>query len=335
MPGGWYNDGTEADDIPSGTISMADERYGNSDRRFEMESPDGDGDTVRILPEPYDVGQFGEQAESRREGSRSIRPGTLYTPASTPPIEAYAPSEQANSRPERQQTPTSSAEKQTVVQVRRGPSGCAILAGTFSLLLLSCALLAYAGFQGGLDSLGKLSGVFPKLDLSMTPTVTIDTSRPSVIEKIRALSKLETVHYQMEKVVSGKSTTALPEFLVSDKILLVAHGEVVAGIDLGKVGPEDIVVSGDSVVITVPSPEILYSKLDNDKTYVYDRQTGIFSKPDPNLETEIRKTAEQEIVKAALEDDILGKARVNGEQVIRTLITGLGYPQVEIRQEEP
>jgi hypothetical protein len=149
-----------------------------------------------------------------------------------------------------------------------------------------------------------------------------------VIDRVRALSKLETVHYELEKVVTGKSSGPLPDFFTSDKILLVAHGEVVAGIDLSKLQPDDVTVVSDTVTIRLPSPEILHKSLDNEKTYVYDRQTGIFNKPDPNLETDIRRVAEQEILETALEDGILIKATENAKDVLRTLITGLGYEEV-------
>jgi hypothetical protein len=199
---------------------------------------------------------------------------------------------------------------------------------TISLLMVSCALLAFATLRNGLDGLGKLGGLIPSFGLVTTPTVTIDTSRPTVIDQVRALARLETVHYQLEKVVSGESTGPLPDFLTSDKILLVAHGEVVAGVDLTELAPGDITVVSDTVTIRLPKAKILSSKLDNDKTYVYDRQTGIFNKPDPNLETQIRQVAEQQIVQGALEDDILGKAQTNAEDVIRTLVNGLGYSDV-------
>jgi hypothetical protein len=183
--------------------------------------------------------------------------------------------------------------------------------------------------------LGKLTGIipsFPDLGLVTTPTVTIDNSRPTIISSVRALSKVETVHYELEKVVTGQSTGPLFDFLTSDKILLVAHGQVVAGLDLSKITDDDVIVEGEKVTITLPEPEILYSRLDNDKTYVYDRQTGIFSRPDPNLETQIRQAAEQQIKEAAIEDGILIKASENGEQVIRTLLTGLGFKEVEFNR---
>ncbi|MEA2574340.1 MAG: hypothetical protein QOH93_1638 [Chloroflexia bacterium] len=216
----------------------------------------------------------------------------------------------------------------TVVKVRRGPTACVILAGTFAILALSCALLGFATLQGGLDRLG---GVFPSFSFGITPTVTIN-SQPAVISQIRSLSRLETVNYQLEKVVTGKSSGPLPDLLTSDKILLVAHGEVVAGVDLSKLKPEDVTVLSGTVTIRMPKAEVLFTRLDNDKTYVYDRQTGILSKPDPNLETQMRRVAEQEILQAALEDGILNKARDNAQAVLRTLVTGLGYKDVRFKE---
>jgi hypothetical protein len=297
------------------------------------------GKTVRILPD--DALQAGAYDSSA--GQASLRRGTLYTRGPQhAPARDFKPNEPATRRPmpvqeleQSSNTAITRAEPPqapAVVPVRQGPSACSIFAITFLLLALACSLLAFGTVQQGFDGLGKLSGIiptFPDLGLVTTSTVTIDNSRPAVISSVRALSKLETVHYEMEKVVSGESTGPLPDFLTSDKILLVAHGQVVAGIDLSKIEPGDITVEGETVTITLPEPEILYSRLDNDKTYVYDRQTGIFSKPDPNLETQIRQAAEEQIKLAAIEDGILAKAIANGEQVVRTLITGLGYKDVE------
>jgi hypothetical protein len=239
--------------------------------------------------------------------------------------------EKMDSANARQLEPSPAGEK---TERRGGPSACLVLAVTFSLLAVSCFVLAIATFQGGVNGLDKLTGMIPSLGINLvtTPTVTIDTSRPSVIEQVHALSRLETVNYQLEKIITAKSSGPLFDFLTSDKNLLVAHGEVVAGIDLNKVQPSDIEVVSGSVTITLPQAEILSSKLDNDKTYVYDRQTGLLNRPDPNLESKVRIVAEQQIVDAAKEDGILDKARANAEQTLRTLLNGLGYKDVEFKE---
>jgi hypothetical protein len=209
------------------------------------------------------------------------------------------------------------------------------MALTFGVLALSCVLLLFATLQSGLQGLGRLGGLVPSFGLNLvtTPTVTIDTSRPSVIEQVRSLSRLETVHYDLEKVIPGKSSGPLFDFLTSDKILLVAQGEVVAGVDLGGLTKEDIRVEGERVTIKLPKAEVLSSKLDNDKTYVYDRQTGLLSKPDPNLESRVRQAAEEQIVQAAQEDGILSTAEENAKQTLRALVQGMGYSDVQFEEE--
>ncbi|MEP6774266.1 MAG: DUF4230 domain-containing protein [Chloroflexota bacterium] len=314
---------------------------GNRHRHFDGQdardtSENSGPDTVRILP---DSGHPHDDSDEWYVERPVVRSGTLYTRVPVDPTQTLgeqdrttqsappAQSKQIEPVGDRILQGQSQPPAQTS-QPRKRPSGCAIVGFTVSLLLVSCALLSFVTLRNGLDGLGKLGGLIPSFGLVTTPTVTIDTSRPTVIDQIRALARLETVHYQLEKVISGKASGPLPDFLTSDKILLVAHGEVIAGVDLAELGPGDITVVSDTVTIRMPKALILSSKLDNDKTYVYDRQTGIFNKPDVNLETQIRQVAEQQIVQTAMEDDILGKAQKNAEDVIRTLVNGLGYSNV-------
>jgi hypothetical protein len=78
----------------------------------------------------------------------------------------------------------------------------------------------------------------------------------------------------------------------------------------------------------MPEPEIFISTLDNEKSYVYDRETGIFSKGNVDLETEARQVAEDSIEEAALEDGILETARRNAELYFSLLLRDLGYQEV-------
>ena len=258
---------------------------GKGTRHFDTSNTQGDPNSARILPDDVD----GTPAPARQNsGTTSDSWLEPYNPApKRKAVGSRASSAiQQQALPEYIDAPLAPTPAAPQTRSKGGPSTCAIIAGTFAILVLSCLALAFATFKGGVDGLGKLTGLIPSLGslgLVTTPTVTIDTSRPSVVESVRALSKLETVHYQVEKIISGKSSGPLPDFLTSDKILLVAHGEVIAGVDLSKLRPQDTEVNGTAVTMTLPSPEILVSKLDNDKTYVYDRQTGLFNKPDPNL----------------------------------------------------
>jgi len=158
-----------------------------------------------------------------------------------------------------------------------------------------------------------------------------DVSSPTVVEKIRQLSRLETVEYSLDKIVEGERQSAfLPDFLAGDKLLLVAHGEVIAGIDLGQFKAGDVVVNGNAVHVRLPAAQILTTRIDNSRTRVYSRTTGLLVATDPNLESEVRKIAEQQIAQAALDDGILEKARQNARTSVTALLYGLGFRTVDV-----
>src|SRR5688572_28469749 len=160
----------------------------------------------------------------------------------------------------------------------------------------------------------------------MNPTPTIIPDPVTYINEVRALSRLETIQYSIEKVITGELGGGTFQALFGDKILFVAHGTVIAGIDMQKMNPEDLRFENGVLTVKLPPTEILIATLDNEKSYVYDRQTGVLNRPDPNLETQVRQVAEQEILKAALEDGILEQAQINAEAYLLKFFAALGYP---------
>jgi hypothetical protein len=161
---------------------------------------------------------------------------------------------------------------------------------------------------------------------------TIDVSSPAVVEKIRQLSRLETVVYSLDKIVEGDRQNAyLPDFLVGEKLLMIAHGEVIAGIDLSQLKDSDLQVKDGAVHVRLPAPQILSTRIDNAKTKVYSRSNGLLVNQDVNLESKVRQAAEQQITQAALDDGILDKARQNGRASVTALLYGLGFRSVDVQ----
>lgn len=151
-----------------------------------------------------------------------------------------------------------------------------------------------------------------------------------MVRQIQQLQRLETVRYSVDKIISGERDSAyLPKFLVSDRLLLVVHGEVIGGLDLSRLQSSDVSVRGRVVTIHLPSPEILVTRVDNAKTRVYSRDTGLFSSPDPYLESELREEAERQLQQAAQQDGILKTAEENARNALTTILKGLGFQQVE------
>jgi hypothetical protein len=160
----------------------------------------------------------------------------------------------------------------------------------------------------------------------------INVDQPTVVRQIQQLQRLETVSYTMDKIISGEHANEyLPKFLVGDRLLLVVHGEVVGGINLAALKPGDVSVQGQKVSIHLPAAEVFSTRIDNAKTKVYSRDTGLFSSPDPNLESEVREEAERQLQQAALQDGILKTAGDNARSTITGMLQGFGFREVEIR----
>lgn len=163
------------------------------------------------------------------------------------------------------------------------------------------------------------------------PEARVDLSRPSVIKEIRSLGNLETASYSIEKIVeAGEDRGKLEELLFGDKLLLIANGKVVAGVDLTQVSEKDILVEGDALSVSLPAPVILSSNLDNSQTKVYDRSQGYLNRGDKDLETAARKSAEEAITKAACEAGILIEARDNAVKRIKQLFEFSGFTKVSV-----
>ncbi len=167
------------------------------------------------------------------------------------------------------------------------------------------------------------------------PTPTILPDPVTVIYQVRSLARLETIQYSLEKVITAETGQGIFGLLFGDRMIFVAHGEVIAGVDLAKLGPQDLWLQGDTLYVRLPEAEVFIATLNNEKSYVYDRETGLLTKGDVNLETAARQAAEKAIAQAAIEDGILSQAHQNAESFLYRLFMQLGYKQVIFVQATP
>lgn len=157
----------------------------------------------------------------------------------------------------------------------------------------------------------------------------IDVNQTAVIKEMRELSKFETASFTIEKIIeAGTNNNAFSDFLFGDQVLLVAHGEVVAGLDLSTLKDDAIKITGNEIRAELPAPEILYVRIDNHQTRVYDRKQGILTKGDKDLESEARQAAEEEIRKAACQANILDQASGNARKQLTALFNTLGFTKI-------
>jgi len=162
----------------------------------------------------------------------------------------------------------------------------------------------------------------------LNPTPTIIPDPVTIINKISSLARLETIQYSVEKIIVVEKGQEVLKLLFGDRLLFVAHGKVIAGLDLTKLNRSDLEIQNGLLKVKLPEPEIFIVNLDNEKSYVYNRETGLLTKSDPDLETLARQAAETQIRQAALGDGILEQARVNAEAYLLGFLNNLGFNTV-------
>lgn len=218
----------------------------------------------------------------------------------------------------------------------------------FALVIIgTAAFIAASGYFINQTVSAPVKALAKTIGINATPVIRPDPV--TIVREINNLARLETAEYLPEKIVSADTG---PSFLglFDDNLLFVARGQVIAGVDLAKLTQADIqAVSYDTVTIRLPDAEIFVATLDNENSYVADRDIGIGRRIggiDPELETRVRQAAEDAILEAALEQGILELADDNAHQVIEGLLKGVGFhnvifidgempPPIQIDPEQP
>jgi hypothetical protein len=157
---------------------------------------------------------------------------------------------------------------------------------------------------------------------------------PNVLVAIRDLARLETVTFHMERVVdiADHQTQLFGLVRNRDSLLLIAVGDVVAGIDLEHLRPEDVTSDFEHhrVRLRLPAPEVFSATLDETQTRVYSRRTDTFASRREDLEERARRDAATTMRRAAVEAGILTRARTSGERSVRSLVHSLGFEDIQI-----
>jgi len=160
----------------------------------------------------------------------------------------------------------------------------------------------------------------------------------TIVQQVQTLSDLVTVKYVLEKVeiVNSPPTGTLGQFVQGEnRVLLLAHGIVKAGIDLKRIAPEDVAVAGRKIVLRLPPPQITDAYLDEHQTQVIDWQKGFLRNFDKDLETAARQNAVDDIRRAARMDGILKDADERARMELFLFLHQAGFDQVEFVGKSP
>lgn len=146
------------------------------------------------------------------------------------------------------------------------------------------------------------------------------------VEKIESMGKLELVKMNIKDVL--EQTKERPLYLPNAKTVLIVSGEVLAGIDLEKVKKEDIHVSGDKVTVKLPQPEIFSSKINHEKSKVYNVEWGGFSSAE--LVDEAYRSAEKAIIESAKTTGYEATCENNAKLLLTPIFREMSGKEVEI-----
>ncbi|MCP4362143.1 MAG: DUF4230 domain-containing protein [Chloroflexi bacterium] len=174
--------------------------------------------------------------------------------------------------------------------------------------------------------------------LFVQATPVILPSNTTIVHEINNLARLETASVEMEKVVTSERTNDMLWGLMDESMIFVAHGKVVAGVDLAQMTSDDLqVVNPDTVMVHLP-PAVIFDDLpalDNQKSYVADRDTGLLAGADPQLESEVRRVAEQRLREEAVASGVVETAEYNAQQYMLSFLQSLGFEEVIFTEEIP
>jgi hypothetical protein len=201
-----------------------------------------------------------------------------------------------------------------------------LIVATASIVIGAIAVTSAA--KGVQAVSNPVSDLVQKLVVDATPVI---LPNPVVIvEEINSLARLETASYSFQDILQIERNQESLFGLFGESLLFVAYGDVIAGVDLAKMDPEDLrVVSPTKVIVRLPESELFVMDLDNERSYVADRDIGLLTKGDADLETLIRQEAEARMTEAALANGILEMADEEARNVLYGLLTELGFLEIE------
>jgi hypothetical protein len=204
-------------------------------------------------------------------------------------------------------------------------------AGLLRGAALGLLLVVSACFGGGIASFVFLTRPPP----APAPTEIVEARpAPDVVMAVRDLARLETASFHIERVVevTSRQQQLFGLLEAEDALLLVAAGDVVAGVDLTEMQDGDVTLepATSTATLRLPPVRVLSSHLDNELTYVHQRRTDMLAERRDELETEARREAESTLARAALRAGILERAERNAGRTIETLVRSLGWDHVVI-----
>lgn len=174
----------------------------------------------------------------------------------------------------------------------------------------------------------QMSGLCSPSQLPVPRNIYVPT-----VERVQALSQLTTTRYNYANIVTGQTDMpSLLSRLYGESLVMVAVVHINAGIDVGAIAEGDIVYdeATETITITLPPPTLQDCFLDENESYIAQRNSGIFAQPSTTLDTTTRRYAIRQFRDKALEDGILTDAANEAIEVVTEFMETVSDANVNV-----
>ena len=148
----------------------------------------------------------------------------------------------------------------------------------------------------------------------------------TLVRQVQALNELSTVKYIMEKVVLLQDVKWYGE----NRLLMVAHGVARAGVNLNTIEAKDLVIQGTRIRVQLPRAAVSEVFLDDRRTQIIERSTGLLREFDKDLEQDARRQAVDQIRVAAVSAGMLKDADERARLQVTAILRSLGFTEVDV-----
>lgn len=151
------------------------------------------------------------------------------------------------------------------------------------------------------------------------------TTHNMVLKELTNMGKLELIKFSYRDVVEQEIKR---DFLPDPKALLIVQGEAIGCIDLTKIKEQDIIIENDTIILTLPEPEICNYKIDHSKSKIYKTDYAFMN--EAILLDEAYRKAEAQILIEAKASDILEQTKKNADLIFKPLLENITKKKVVI-----
>lgn len=159
-----------------------------------------------------------------------------------------------------------------------------------------------------------------------------ESNQQLVLKKIEEVGNLELVKYNFNDIVEEsvvRKIFDIDNLAPDSRVLVIINGEATACINLMEVTKDDIKFEGDDINLTLPEPTICYTKINHDRSKIYDENfvARIFN---PELIDKAYKDGEIKIKDEAISLGIIGQAKINAKKLLGALLNGITKKNIVI-----